>query len=169
MESVLISGQKTLAKVKICLCQINSSSLKNTIVVVTPQKNPKMSENEMRKKTICQLSKGSFSDDLHILNQDFAIAPSAIKLPHVCNWQDPHPTRVISIQFNLSFFLYNDKCVTNVWQKSFLCSISTLFLLDRWWLSQNTANAKSTPAHQKAVAVGHFSSSKWNVGNNNWW
>ena len=95
------------------------------------------------KKTICQLSKGSFSDDLHILNQDFAIAPSAIKLPHVCNWQDPHPTRVISIQIDLSFFVYGPT-MTNVWQKckkSLLCSISTLFLLGRWWLSQNTANA----------------------------
>ena len=141
MESLFeYHDKKTLAKVKICLCQINSSSLKNTIVVVTPQKNPKSQKIKWEKKTICQLSKVSFSDDLHILNQDFAIAPSAIKLP-MC--------AIDRIPIHQEFYPFNSICLsscqmTNVWQKckkSLLCSISTLFLLGRWWQSQNTANA----------------------------
>ena len=132
---------------------------KNSIFLATP---PNTSQKRDETQQTCQVM---FSDHLHLSNQEFVIAPWAIKLPHVCNWQHSPPTRVISIQINLSLsscpvqFLSGSMQwqMGNIeeWQpaRSIFSGPSTLFLLDRWWLPQNTAMQKHRCA---SLVVAHF-------------
>ena len=80
----------------------------------------------MRKKNNLSIVKSEFFWWSSYFKPRFCHRTFSNKTSHVCNWQDPHPSRVLSIQLDLSFFLSNDKCVTKVQKVPSLLHLHTL-------------------------------------------